>query len=94
MLRLTSKRNLTKWLAELQTARKERSSFQFVLLLDQIAIDPVHPLVVYLLTFTAQQHMQTPIAEARLLASRRDQMLPQAIVVLPRLVAITLDRDQ
>jgi hypothetical protein len=35
----------------------------------------VHPLVVYLLTFTAKQHLQMAIAEARLLARQRDQTL-------------------
>ena len=44
------------------------------------AVDSVHPLVVYLLAFTAQQHVQTPIAETRLLASQHDQTLTQAVV--------------
>jgi hypothetical protein len=39
------------------------------------AIDSVYPLIVHLLAFTAQQHVQTPIAEARLLAPQRDQTL-------------------
>ena len=43
------------------------------------AIDPVHPLVVHLLAFTAQQRVQTPIAVARLLASQRDQTLARLL---------------
>ncbi len=42
----------------------------------------------------ACQYLQTSIAEARLFAGQRNQTLAQAIVVMPRLVAITRNRNQ
>ncbi len=52
---------------------------------------PIHKLVVHGLTTSLQQHMQTPIAEPRLLAGDLDQLRAQRIIRSSCFIAITAD---
>ena len=54
----------------------------------------MHTLVVHVRAFASQQHMQTPIAEARLFASQCNQTRSKGVVALARLVAIARNWDK
>ena len=47
---------------------------------------PVDALVIYEFSTPAQQHMQAPIAEARLFSCQLHQAYPQVFIRVPRLV--------
>src|ERR1700722_9225603 len=59
-----------------------------------LAINPMHPFMVYHFALTLQQHMQASITKARLLTCQRKQTLAQTVVPLARRVAITRNRNQ
>ena len=59
-----------------------------------LPIHPMHPLVVHLLSRAAQQNMQPPIPEARLLPRQLHQSRAQRFIRAPTLVAITRHRHR